>query len=491
MIAGLFRAVTILAVAQWFIVALISTPLAAQSPSQVIAASLPVGTSPCVSSAAPGAINANTTSIANGDCTLPEHAIVDVSALPKVVPSGRPTIGIALEGGGALGIAHIGVLQWMEVNHIPIDRLAGTSMGAMIGSLYVTGHSPAEMKKIATSDVFRAVFAMDTPYNDSSFRRREDRSELPQAIQLGLKGGVSLRNSVLVAAGVENFLAENLSNYNRSNLSYDKLPIPFRCVATDLNSMQQVVFSEGSLPQAIRASIAIPGIFPPVKYRNHYLVDGAIMDNLPTDIVKQDLQADVVIAVHLEGPDFTDSDVNSVVGIFARAYSAGTAKNERANEKLADILISADTSKFSTADYNKASELIALGYAAAEKNSAALKKYALTDEEWTAYINQRRERERPQPSTLLAVKVEGGTPAAQEAALRVVNPLKGQPIDPGLLSKRLYRIQGNGSYHTDFETFAPANTSPSGRMDVTVPDTGVLVRLSKVRNGPPFLMIGP
>jgi NTE family protein len=168
----------------------------------------------------------------------------------------------------------------MEDNHIPIDRIAGTSMGAMIGGMYASGHSPAELKQIAASDVFRAVFAMETPYIDASFRRREDRRELPQAIPFGLRGGVSLRNAVLVDAGLNEFLAENLNRYNRSDLSYDSLPIPFRCVATDLNSMQQVVFAGGPMPEAIHASIAIPGVFSPVKYDDHYLVDGAIMDNL-------------------------------------------------------------------------------------------------------------------------------------------------------------------------------------------------------------------
>ncbi len=138
------------------------------------------------------------------------HAVADLADLPNVVPSGRPVIGLALEGGGALGLAHIGVLQWMEDNHIPVDRLAGTSMGALIGGLYASGHSPAEMREIASSDVFRAVFAIETPYIDASFRRREDRRQLPQAIQLGLKGGPSLRNAVLVDAGLNEFLAVTL-----------------------------------------------------------------------------------------------------------------------------------------------------------------------------------------------------------------------------------------------------------------------------------------
>ncbi len=330
-----------------------TTPQSASPPGMQPLPSMPEKTR---ESSSPGA-----TSDVNSADLRTEHAMADLTGLPKIVPEGRPVIGLALEGGGALGLAHIGVLQWMEDNHIPIDRSAGTSLGALIGGLYASGHSPAEIQKMAASDVFRAVFAMETPYADASFSRREDRRELPQAIQFGLKGGLSLRNAVLVDNGLNEFLAARLDRYNRSELSYDSLPIPFRCVATDLNTMQQVVFDGGPLPQAVRASISIPGIFPPVQYRGHYLVDGAIMDNLPTDIVKQDLHSDVVIAVDLTDADFSESDIGSVVGVFARAFAAGTARNERASKALADVLISAETGKFSVSDHNKATDLIDAG----------------------------------------------------------------------------------------------------------------------------------
>ena len=120
-----------------------------------------------------------------------------------------------------------------------------------------------------------------------------------------------------------------------------------------------MVFRGGPLPQAIRASISIPGLFAPVEYRGHYLVDGAIMDNLPTDVVKQDLHADVVLAVHLKSTAFSAADVNSIVGVFTRAYSAGTARTERSGEGLATVLMTADTAQLSTSDYGKAAYLIA------------------------------------------------------------------------------------------------------------------------------------
>lgn len=418
------------------------------------------------------------------------HSVADSSQLPRIVPTGRPVVGVALEGGGALGLAHIGVLKWMEANHIPVDRIAGTSMGALIGGLYASGQSPETMQKIATSDIFREVFAIDTPYVDASFRRREDRTELPQAIEFSLQGGASLRNALLSDSGLNEFLRTVFDRYNRNDLSYDGLPIPFRCVATDLNTLQAVVFASGPVPSAVRASIAFPGIFPPVQYRDHYLVDGGILNNLPIDVVKHDLHAGVVIAVHLSAPDFSASDVGSVVSVLARAFSAGVARNEGLSKGLADVLIPVDTAGFSGKDYSKAPELIAAGYAAAESKRAALKQYALNDADWIAHIADRGLRERPQPAVLRLVKIEGGSSGAQAEARSFLNGQEGKPIDSAALSGAVRRVEGNGTYQANFETFSPATPAPSDKMMAPGPDTGVLLRLDKVMSGPPFLLIG-
>ena len=134
------------------------------------------------------------------------------AALPAA--QGRPVIGVALEGGGALGLAHIGVLQWMEEHHIPVDRVAGTSMGALVGSLYASGLTPAQLRAIAVSDAFTGVFTLQSPYADASFRRRQDRREIPQSITVGLRHGPQLRNALLTDRGVNEFLVTNMPAYN-------------------------------------------------------------------------------------------------------------------------------------------------------------------------------------------------------------------------------------------------------------------------------------
>jgi NTE family protein len=409
-----------------------------------------------------------------------------LSSLPPIAPAGRPSIGLALEGGGALGLAHVGVLQWMEEHRIPVDRIAGTSMGSLVAGLYASGDTPAQMRALAVSDAFLNVFTLQTPYADSSFRRRQDRSEMPQAITFGLKHGLGLRNALLSDRGVNEFLIMNLPAYNGQELDYNRMPIPFRCVATDLNTLQSVTFDRGPLPQAVRASISIPGVFPPVQGRNgHYLVDGGILDNLPTGVLKRELHADTVIAVHLEDAPLSGTDTGSVVGVLNRAFSAGIVANVEQSERLADVVVNVPVGNFSSIDYAKAAELVAAGYQAAEQSRASLLRFALDEQGWKAYLAARESRRQPLPGLLRQVRVENGEPGAIRQVQSDMKPLKGQPVSPVHTLDALKTIQSNGEYAATYENFSPAATS------VPNPETGILVRLSKDPIGPPYLLVGP
>ncbi len=428
------------------------------------------------------------TEVQGTDTTLEVTPVVP-ETLPAVVPQGRRVIGLVLEGGGALGLAHIGVLQWFEQNHIPVDRIAGTSMGALVGGMYASGRSASVMQQLAMSNLFTGIFTLEDSYTDIGYRRREDRRDLPQALTLGLKRGIDLRNTVLTDVGLNGLLRDLFNAYNSESVVFNALPIPFRCVATDLNTLEPVVFHNGPMPNAIRASISIPGIFPPVIYRGHYLVDGAVLDNLPTDVMKNELHADVVIAVHLSS-GFKESDLNSIAGVFARAFSAGTARGEREGKGLAEVLIDVATDRFSTMDYSKALELIQSGYQAAELHRTELLQYHLGDSEWNAYLAARASRVRRAPQTLEQVKLVGGTRGAQTVARSAVDSLEGGVIDSTEITKSLRNVQGSGSYNALFETFSPVQPRTVDATAGQAPDTGVLVRLTPASIGPPFLMIG-
>jgi NTE family protein len=386
-----------------------------------------------------------------------------------------------------MGLAHVGVLQWFEEHRIPIDRLSGTSMGALVGGLYATGSTPAELRTFAVSNAFLNVFTVQTSYANSSFRRRQDRHEVPQAITIGLRHGPSIRNALLSERGVNEFLTTNLFAYNFDDLDYNSTPIPFRCVATDLTTLSTVTFDRGPMPQSIRASISIPGVFPPVlDKRGHYLVDGGILDNLPTDVLKDDLHADVVIAVHLEDSPLAASDTSSIVGVLNRAFSAGIVRNVDEAKRRADVLISVPTGKLSTTDYDKAAAFIQVGYQAAEANRMALLRYALDEAGWKTYLADRESRRRVRPGLVRQVKVEGGEPGAHREVLHDMKPLDGQTATPDRILNALKPIQSNGGLSATYEAFTPSQHAGNS----AVSDSGILVRLGKDPSGPPYLLFG-
>jgi NTE family protein len=392
-------------------------------------------------------------------------------------------VGLALEGGGALGLAHIGVLQWLEEHRIPIDRIAGTSMGALVSGLYASGRTPGELRAIAVRESFTRVFTLQTPYTESSFRRRQDRREVPQSLAFGLRQGPHLRNALFSDRGVNEFLTTNLYDYNGSELDFNRMPIPFRCVATDLNTLQPVAFAGGPLPQAIRASISTPGVFSPVPDRNgHSLVDGGILDNLPTDLVRNDLHADQVIAVRLDTSAVASADTSSVVSVLNRAFSAGIEHNADQSERLAYVVVHVPVDKWTGSDYGKAAELIDAGYQAADRSRDALLKYALSAEGWQVHLTDRASRRAIQPGVLRQVKVEGDKPGAVRQVLADLKSIENHPISPAKALSAISPIQSNGGYAATWETYNP---------DGHGADSGILVRLSHDPTGPPFLLVGP
>ena len=419
------------------------------------------------------------------------------SPLPAVVPANRPVIGLALEGGGALGLAHVGIIQWFEDHHIPIDRIAGTSMGALVGAVYATGQTPAEMRALATGDAFTNVFTIQTPYVDASYRRRQDRRETPSALTIGLAHGPALSNAILTDRGVNLFLDNHLLGYNRSELDFNRLPIPFRCVATDLNTFQPVTFSNGPLPTAVRASISLPGVFAPVENSDgHYLADGGIVDNLPTGVLRNDLQANVVIAIRLEDAALAGSDVSSIIGVLNRAFSAGIVQNVEHSLHFADIVVTVPVGKFSPADYSKGGQLIQAGYLAAEANRAVLLPYALNDQDWAAYLAARESRRFVAPGPLRDVRIQGGVPGAQQQVLNAIKPLEGHPVSPRETTAAIKPVQADGVYAATYQTFAAPPPSanpatPNSDANRNSSDVGILVHLSKDPAGPPYLLIGP
>jgi NTE family protein len=401
------------------------------------------------------------------------------STPPTDLPKDRPVIGLALGGGGAVAMSEIGVLQWFEEHHIPVDVIAGTSMGSILAALYSTGHTPEQMKKIMTEDSVNNVFRITQAYSAQSFRRREDSRDIPNAIGVGLRHGASFRNSLLSDTGLNELLDKEFLRYN-DQTDFNNLPIPFRCQATDLNAAKTVTFARGSIQDAVRASASIPGVFRPFELDGHEYVDGAVLDNLPTGDVKA-MNADVILAVSLKLQPVGKGDLDSILGVLQRAFAVGIENNEEKDRKLANVVIVPDTTGFTASDYLKTDQLAARGYAAAEADKAELLKYALDDAQWNQYIAHRELREKGPPGPVLLVKIKGPNESVEAAAHRLFDPLINEPVDTNRVQKLLAQLRSDGRYEADY-------TVGYDKDDPTRPI--LLVTVSNKKTGPPFLDVG-
>ena len=369
-------------------------------------------------------------------------------ASPPAKVFARPRIGLALGGGGALALSEVGVLQWFEENHIPVDVVAGTSMGCMVSALYSTGLTPAELAHVMDDKVFAQVFSFSNSYQSRSFRRREDSRELPNAINIGLKHGVSFRNAVLTDQGLNAFLDRHFLRYD-DQTDFNTLPIPLRCVSTDLNEARFVTFSRGSIPDAIRASVSLPGIFQPFELDGHEYVDGGVLDNLPTSTVHQ-MQADVVLAVSLPLQPVGKGDLNSLLGVLGRSFSVAIEGAEREQRKSANVVVMPDLKGFGATDYLKTADLAKRGYAAAAANAAALLQYSLSDADWAAYLVHRASLRRGPAGPVLRVRVAAPNASAERAVQAIFAPLVNRPVDTAKIEALLDQVRSDGRYEADY-----------------------------------------
>jgi NTE family protein len=400
-------------------------------------------------------------------------------SVPGQVPASqkRPKIGLALSGGGARGFAHIGVLKWFEEHRIPVDYLAGTSMGGLVGGMYAIGKSPQEMQDLVGSLDWDELLRGSPSFQQLSYRRKEDRLFIPGPVILGLRRGVSLPTGI--NAGMEiGLVLDRLALPYDSVGSFDDLPIPFRCVATDMVAAEPVILKDGSLARALRATMAIPGMFTLVEIGGKTLADGGILNNIPTDVVKQ-MGADIVIAVDIGTPLGDKEALNSLFGVIRQTSAVATMENVRRNLRLADLLISPDLEKYTLLDFNSNAAIIELGYKGAEQKALLLKSLSLSEKEWEQYLAQRRARILTDVPVPVFVKIEGAGPMAEQSiALRMAR-LKGKPIDPQLLQDELTEIWGTGRFETLNYEWITENA-----------ETGLLIRAQEKTYGPPFLDLG-
>jgi NTE family protein len=361
-------------------------------------------------------------------------------------PAHRPKIGVALEGGGAKGLAHIDVLRWFEEHHVPIDYIAGTSMGGLVAGLYATGHSPADIQRIVEQVDWDQVLAGTTPYPDLAFRRKEDLRAFPNGLEIGLRHGVQPPGGLNSGQPVRMIIDRYVLPYSQ-NRSFDTLPVPFRCVATDLVSGKPVVFKDGSLANALRATMSIPGVFAPIPMKGAVLADGGLLDNLPTDVVKE-MGADIVIGVHLSTGTVTPQNLTSMFQVAGGSMDVMIDANVLHGMELADIVLTINVQGFSTLGFERSREIIPKGYEAAQAKANVLKAFSLSDEDWSQYLAQRDSRRITTVPVPQFVEVKGTSPQLASGIQERLSSFADKPIDTSALQKGITREMGIGLFNS-------------------------------------------
>ncbi len=405
-------------------------------------------------------------------CSLPGFAIAadhdEKISLPTSTLTStpaRPRIGLVLSGGGARGAAHIGVLKVLEELRVPIDFIAGTSMGAIVGAGYASGTSIVEMEEvlqgITTGDLYREAL----PRRDQTIHRKKDDGDLYIGPELGIRGG-TLRLPKGVVSGIR--LESVLRRLSKAQgfVRFDDLPIPFRAVATDIGSGDMVVLEEGELASVMRASMSVPGAIAPAQIDGRALLDGGLVRNLPVDVVRA-MGADIVIAVNLGTPLLKQEDISSIVGVTLQMINIMGKQNVRASlASLApeDVLIAPELGNYSASDFDHMRETIPIGEAAARKVSDRLSRLSLSEADYAAFRAHRILADPPQLVAVHAIRFDGLERASPEVLLATMQTRPGKPIDRDVLDDDMRRLYGRG----DFESIDYRIVDQAGRRVLAV-----------------------
>ena len=381
--------------------------------------------------------------------------IISVTAFPGIFGQARaakkrPTVGLVLSGGGARGFAHVGVLKVLEAHHIPVDYIAGTSMGGLIGALYAMGKSPAEMEALIAELDWDPLLRPQIAADNLSYRRKQDRLNIPAPLTLTGKGmNLKLPNALNTGHAI-GLLIDRLTLRYAAATDFDELPIPFHTVGTDMLSGEAVTLKSGSLSRSLRATMSLPGIFAPVEVDGRYLSDGGLVNNIPTDVAKA-MGADIVIVVNIESPAGGREVLETLPGVLSQTINISTLDNSRRSLRQADFIIAPELGTYSLTDFTKSKEIIDLGQKGAEQKIGLLSSIALNDADWAEHIAARRSRELPNtpPVPALVAVTEQEPESTEMIKKKLGDKYVGQPLDESkqdLLAKDLTELTGTSRF---------------------------------------------
>ena len=389
----------------------------------------------------------------------------------------RPTVGVAFGGGSARGIAHVGVIRWFEEHHIPIDMAAGTSMGGLIGGAFATGMDAAALQAMLRAIDWDEMFGFSS-FAFKNIRRKADARAYPSRLEFGVKNGIVLPPSLNDGQQVDLLITGIAAPYF-AEPTFATLPTPFKAVAVDLRTAEAVVLDRGSLARAMRATMSLPGVFPPVEVDGKVLVDGGAMNNVPADVVRA-MGADTVIAVNVG--DLSDQeDINySMLGLAGATIDAMMRANTKTALTSADVVLNIPLAEYGSLAWRQSDALIEEGYKAAEAMKDTLLRYAISEAEWQQWQAHRvaaRKVAWPQPGF---VTLEGVGAVDERRMNELLAKHIGSPFDVAGLERDLEELSGLDRYESITWRFT---ADAAGAL-------GLAIDAIDKRHAPPFLMLG-
>lgn len=392
----------------------------------------------------------------------------------------RPRIGLALGGGGARGAAHIGVLKELERLRIPIDAVAGISMGAIVGGLYASGRTPDELQQLVESLDWADAFDDQSTREQRSFRRKQDDAAFTIPLELGLRdGALQLPKGLIQGQKLSLILREQLLPvYDVED--FDELPTPFRAVASDIETGDAYVMSGGDIELAIRASMSAPGIFSPVVVDGHTLVDGGLVGNVPVSVVR-DMDVDIIIAVDVEFPLYPPEQLQSALEITEQMLTILIRKEtlrELSGLGEHDFLIRPALGIYGSTNFQDIAQTIEPGVAATIAIEERLRNLSVSEEEYQEFLAA-RQRHAGRPDTLEFVRAVDDGQAADRALTARIRTKPGDAVDASKLADEAEFLFG-------LERFEQA----SYRLVKDEGQTGVEFETRSKSWGPNFLKFG-
>ncbi len=360
----------------------------------------------------------------------------------------RPRIGLAFGGGGARGAAHIGVLEALEKLRVPVDCVAGTSMGAVAAGAFAAGVTPLQMREAMARADWKDMFFDSPDWAERNFRSKQLAQRFLSGTEIGVTPrGLQYLPGVLTGQKIKLFLNQ-LVHDDRVARNIESLPLPLSLIATDIGTGERVVMREASLTQAMRASLSIPGLMAPVERNGRLLVDGGLVDNVPVREVRELCNADVVIAVNVGSALLDAQDVTSLFAVAAQMVGILTEQNvsqSLASLRPADVYIKPELGEITAADFDRHADAAARGRAATEALAKRLRELALDERgyaQWWARIHG----ERGMALRVDAVEVADLPQLNAAAVLRHVTQALGQPLNTQALNRDLQRVFGDAHY---------------------------------------------